>query len=59
MKLKHFVAIHFKEQLFNAVGGGSGSILPPGTLYVEEIKTLGLGIELGILTVHLVIRIAP
>lgn len=59
MKLKHFALIHFKPQLFNVIGGGGGSVLPPGTLYVEEIKTLGLGIELGILTVHIVIRIAP
>lgn len=58
MNLKHYSMIHFKPQLFNGIGGGGGSVLP-GYVYIREIKTLGLGLSLGIVVYKYVLRASP
>jgi hypothetical protein len=52
--LKHFSIIHFRPQLFKGIGGGTIVIPPdPPANYRQELQTLGLGLELGLLTYYL------
>lgn len=57
MQFKHFSLVHFKAHLFDSVGGGASG--PPVVIPIEESKTLGLGLELGIITKYLTVRPAP
>lgn len=58
MQFKHFSLIHFKAQIFQGIGGGATGG-PPVILPIEESKTLGLGLELGIITKYLTVRPTP